>query len=69
MKARDMATTLITKLAAISNSEEPDDVLIVKSIDAVEEFVGELLTEAQRRAGAAIENAMVGVRFDDRDDI
>ncbi len=65
MKARDMATNLITKLTAISNSDEEDGVLIIKSIDVVEEFVTALLTEAHQRAGASIENAMVGVRFDD----
>lgn len=64
MKAREMATNLITKLSAISDSDEPDDVLIVKAIDAVEEFADELLKEAHARASTTIENAMVGVRFD-----
>jgi hypothetical protein len=65
MKARDMATELVTKLTAISNSDEDDEVLAVRSIDAVEEFVTALLTEAHSRAGASIEKAMDGVRFDD----
>jgi hypothetical protein len=52
-----MATNLITQLTAISNSDEADDVLIVKSIDAIEEFTTELLKEAHSRAGVTIENA------------
>jgi hypothetical protein len=64
MKSREMAEMLVQKLAHIP--EDVDDDAVEEYVTtAVEIFADQLLTEGHRRAGATIEQAVIGLRYED----